>query len=445
MNEAEESLAAELAPSGSLAWQRLHGDVSSQLMVDVLPAENGPDGDGARPGDTPGRRSPPRRIRRRARRVGDRGGSARRRAERRQGRARRAQPPPRLRRRPRTESAGEQRRPGDARRDDGGCRRVAARLPPLLPRQGARCSATTAGCPGGSSSRRSVRAGEVTWDDATELVGDTFAGFSPDLAGLATRAFDEQWVDAEIRDGKRGGAYCAGVDGDVSRVMMNFDGSLDSVSTLAHELGHAYHNVALADRTPMQRRTADGVGRDRVDLLRDAAVREHGRAGADDAGGSRSSTCTSSADAGRRRHPQPLPVRVRAVPAPAAHRASRCRNSTTMMLDAQEAAYGDGLAPRVPPSVHVGREAALLHAVLQLAVHVRPAVRHRPLRQVHRGPRAVPRRLRRPARRRPVWPTPRRSPAAFGFDVRDPEFWASSLAVIRRHIDDFEGLVDTGD
>ena len=36
--------------------------------------------------------------------------------------------------------------------------------------------------------------------------------------------------------------------------MMNFDGSHDSVSTLAHELGHAYHNVALADRTPMQRR-----------------------------------------------------------------------------------------------------------------------------------------------------------------------------------------------
>ena len=47
--------------------------------------------------------------------------------------------------------------------------------------------------------------------------------------------------------------------------------------------------------------------------------------------------------------------------------------------------------------------------------------------------------------RAPGWPTRRRSPAAFGFDVRDPAFWASSLAVIRHHIDDFEGLVDTGD
>ena len=54
MNEAEESLAAELAPSGSLAWQRLHGDVSSQLMVDVA-GDEGTDGDGAWPRDTPGR------------------------------------------------------------------------------------------------------------------------------------------------------------------------------------------------------------------------------------------------------------------------------------------------------------------------------------------------------------------------------------------------------
>jgi oligoendopeptidase F len=45
------------------------------------------------------------------------------------------------------------------------------------------------------------------------------------------------------------------VGGDASRVMMNFDGSHDAVSTLAHELGHAYHNVALADRTPIQRAT----------------------------------------------------------------------------------------------------------------------------------------------------------------------------------------------
>ena len=98
-------------------------------------------------------------------------------------------------------------------------------------------------------------AGEVDWPLATDLVHDAFSGFSPQLAALAERAFTERWVDAEIRDGKRGGAYCMSVAGDVSRVMMNFDGSHDSVSTLAHELGHAYHNVALAERTPIQRST----------------------------------------------------------------------------------------------------------------------------------------------------------------------------------------------
>src|SRR5206468_9101363 len=95
---------------------------------------------------------------------------------------------------------------------------------------------------------------EVSWTRATGLVQHAFESYSPHLAGLAQRAFDERWVDAEIRDGKRGGAYCAGVDDDVSRVMMNFDGSHDAVSTLAHELGHAYHNVTLAPRTPLQRR-----------------------------------------------------------------------------------------------------------------------------------------------------------------------------------------------
>ncbi len=98
-------------------------------------------------------------------------------------------------------------------------------------------------------------AGEVAWSQASALVRAAFDGYSPQLAALADRAFSESWVDAEIRDGKRGGAYCMSVGDDVSRVMMNFDGSHDSVATLAHELGHAYHNVALADRTPIQRAT----------------------------------------------------------------------------------------------------------------------------------------------------------------------------------------------
>jgi oligoendopeptidase F len=95
----------------------------------------------------------------------------------------------------------------------------------------------------------------VSWDRATEEVGRAFSSFSPQLAALARRAFEESWVDAGPRTGKRGGAFCMPVRGPESRVLMNFDGSWDSVSTLAHELGHAYHNTNLADRSPMQRRT----------------------------------------------------------------------------------------------------------------------------------------------------------------------------------------------
>jgi oligoendopeptidase F len=98
-------------------------------------------------------------------------------------------------------------------------------------------------------------ANECSWDEAVNHVRTAFASYSPSLAALAERAFREQWVDAEAHDGKRGGAFCMPVRGDESRVLLNWSGSFDGVSTLAHELGHAYHNTNLADRTSMQRQT----------------------------------------------------------------------------------------------------------------------------------------------------------------------------------------------
>lgn len=98
-------------------------------------------------------------------------------------------------------------------------------------------------------------AAAVAWEEATTTVVDSFASYSPSLAGLARRALDERWVDAEARSGKRGGAFCMSTRDGESRVLLNYGGTFDSVSTLAHELGHAYHNTTLADRTPMQRST----------------------------------------------------------------------------------------------------------------------------------------------------------------------------------------------
>jgi len=93
------------------------------------------------------------------------------------------------------------------------------------------------------------------WHEATASVRNAFAGYSPRLAGLVDTAVADAWIDAGPRGGKVGGAFCMSVQGGVSRVLCNFDGSFDSVQTLAHELGHAYHNVNLGDRTPMQRNT----------------------------------------------------------------------------------------------------------------------------------------------------------------------------------------------
>ncbi len=82
-----------------------------------------------------------------------------------------------------------------------------------------------------------------------------FGTYSPALAGLATRAIRERWVDAEPRAGKRDGAFCMSLREDESRVFLNYEPSFNSVQTLAHELGHAYHNVTLARCSPLQRDT----------------------------------------------------------------------------------------------------------------------------------------------------------------------------------------------
>ncbi len=95
-----------------------------------------------------------------------------------------------------------------------------------------------------------------TWVEARDFILEQFATFSDPLAAFGRRAYDSNWIDAEPRDGKRGGAFCMRVTGvEESRVMCNFDGSLDQLTTVAHELGHAYHNDVQKGKTPLQRRT----------------------------------------------------------------------------------------------------------------------------------------------------------------------------------------------
>ncbi len=97
-----------------------------------------------------------------------------------------------------------------------------------------------------------------SFEEARGFILDNFGQFSPDLRSFAQRAFDQNWIDAEPRDGKRGGAFCMGLDGpEESRVLCNFNGSLDEVSTIAHELGHGFHNYCAysAGKTALQQLT----------------------------------------------------------------------------------------------------------------------------------------------------------------------------------------------
>ena len=123
--------------------------------------------------------------------------------------------------------------------------------------------------------------GPVTWPEGVAAVEQAFGSYSSALAALAGRALAERWVDAEPRSGKRGGAFCMSVRGDESRVMLNFDGSLDSVRTLAHELGHAYHNTNLAARTALQRRTPMALA-ETASIFCETIMVQAGLAAADD-------------------------------------------------------------------------------------------------------------------------------------------------------------------
>jgi pepF/M3 family oligoendopeptidase len=87
---------------------------------------------------------------------------------------------------------------------------------------------------------------EISFDAGADLVVRTFSAFSPDLGQFAAMALKNGWIEAENRSGKRQGAFCTGfATKKQSRVFMTFTSTHDNVSTLAHELGHAYHSWML--------------------------------------------------------------------------------------------------------------------------------------------------------------------------------------------------------
>ena len=88
--------------------------------------------------------------------------------------------------------------------------------------------------------------GKYTAEEARDYLVKLFSGFDSELADMVARAFDNAWIDFYPRSGKTGGAFCSGVDClHESRILTNFDGQFTDVVTLAHELGHAFHNQCI--------------------------------------------------------------------------------------------------------------------------------------------------------------------------------------------------------
>jgi len=96
-----------------------------------------------------------------------------------------------------------------------------------------------------------------TWsfDEAAQFIIEQFATYSQKLSDFARRAFEERWIDAPPQPGKHDGAYCMWLRRDESRILTNYKPAFNGMGTLAHELGHAYHNLCLAERTYLQRMT----------------------------------------------------------------------------------------------------------------------------------------------------------------------------------------------
>ncbi|MBE6946276.1 MAG: M3 family oligoendopeptidase [Ruminococcaceae bacterium] len=93
-----------------------------------------------------------------------------------------------------------------------------------------------------------------TTEEARDYLVNLFGTFDGQLRDMVAEAFANAWIDFYPRAGKRGGAFCAGVEklGE-SRILTNYDGSFSDIVTLAHELGHAFHNLQIRDHRPLNK------------------------------------------------------------------------------------------------------------------------------------------------------------------------------------------------
>jgi pepF/M3 family oligoendopeptidase len=283
------------------------------------------------------------------------------------------------------------------------------------------------------------------WDYAStrRFLQDHFAGFSPLLGGTAVRAFSENWIDAGPRQGKVGGAFCTWMRGEESRILANFTPTLDGMASLAHELGHAYHNRARAGRTFIQRHTPPVLS-ETASIFCETLVSEAAYAAAEPK--ERLAivesfllvACAIVLDViGRFTFEQDVFERR-------ATRELSPEELCASMREAQRRTYGDGVEPEtyhsymwaVKPHYYSGRSSfynypytfGLLFGLGLFAIY-----RHQPQGFVARYEDLLS---------RTGMATAAELAADFGIDLRSPAFWRSGLDMVRERIDRFEELCE---
>lgn len=98
----------------------------------------------------------------------------------------------------------------------------------------------------------SLEESKIPWDVGCKNILEQFGRVSPRLAHFSEKALKEGWVDVKPGDKKRAGGFCTGIPLlKESRILMTYTDTFDSQSTLAHELGHAFHSHVIYDKPPL--------------------------------------------------------------------------------------------------------------------------------------------------------------------------------------------------
>lgn len=285
---------------------------------------------------------------------------------------------------------------------------------------------------------------EWQWDEGMNFILEQFGSFSDKMREMVQQSIDEKWIDAEPRAGKVGGAFCMGTIPGKSGVLANFTPTFGEVSTMAHELGHAYHNVCQKDSSPLwgmntPMTLAETASTFCETILRKAAIRN----GSDDEkfaileGGLVDAAAIVVDISSRFLFEQSVIERRK-------NGLLTAEEFNELMIDAQKQTYGEAIAEE---SLHPYMWAVKSHYYSTgLAFYNYPY-----MFGLLFGLGLYAQYLADPELFKANYDDLLASTgsadaatlaARFGIDIRSKEFWTSSLDVIRQDIDEFVALVD---